>query len=106
VVAFKDATVEAVEKKLSKQYQANGKPIELLAYYLSHPGRRATDWRDALRRVLDARLATSSFRRVWVFSFYEDAVTFEYPNALHRRGTEGGDRGCRSRSRQRRRSAT
>lgn len=72
--------LKAIEAKLSLAY-AEQPPIELLAYYsiqaLDDPPLRG--WLEQLDALLEERLASSPFRRVWVFDYASKTIDYVRP---------------------------
>lgn len=56
--------IGALEAKLDNAYELGDRPIELLAYAME-VSRQADD--DAIKALLDARAADSSYRRIWIY---------------------------------------
>jgi hypothetical protein len=74
-----DQTLALLRKKFSRSYQS-ANPIELVAYYVSQPPPWDRDgWLESVAAFITANLASSRFRRVWLFDHFTRSIPLVLP---------------------------
>jgi len=84
--SFSDPMIDIVEQKFGKEYPT-ANPVELMAYYELQPPPFDWVWQQ-LDDFTKRNLATSPFRRVWVYNHATKRVKYVYP-PIKRRSSDG-----------------
>lgn len=75
---FTNKTIECIQKKFNKKYACNC-PIELLIHSKTRPLIPAFFWLSDVQKLVIDKLATSPFRRVWIFDYIKSEIVYVYP---------------------------
>jgi len=73
-----DPTVARIQGKFEKAYKIDV-PLELLAHFELHPMFPDDVWLPKVRDLASRALATSPFRRIWIFDGGRGSIRFVYP---------------------------
>jgi hypothetical protein len=73
-----DQTLALLRKKFSRPYTATA-PLELVAYYISQPPSDRGGWLESVAAFITANLASSPFRRVWLFDHFTRNIPLVLP---------------------------
>jgi hypothetical protein len=71
---FEPAPLDAMREKFGKKYQSDA-PVELLAYY-DRQQAPLDQQIDELVQFIDANIAKSCFRRVWIFNRFDQRICY------------------------------
>ncbi len=73
-----DKALERIRDKFQKQYKCSC-PIELLIHSRTRPLVPVVFWLSDVQKLVVNKLATSPFRRVWIFDYIKSEIVYVYP---------------------------